>query len=173
MGFIGSMYILFAMRELKLNAALLGGIIAVGGVSSLVGAVVAEPVVRRIGYGPSLVASGLLSSAGALLLGFAHGPMVLAAGFLVASQLCDAGWSVYNISETTIRQSIVPDHMLGRVNSAMHLLFRGVYPAGAFVAGALAQRIGVRATIIAGAVGFLCSNLFLVLEPRVMRVLKN
>lgn len=169
MGFIGSMYILFAMRELKMNAAMLGAIISAGGVSSLLGAIAVRPIVKRLGYGPSLIASALLSSAGAFLLGFAHGSPALAALFLVASQMCDAGWSVYTIGETTIRQSIVPDHLLGRVNSAMHLLFRGIYPAGAFVGGALAGQIGVRATILAGAAGFLCSILFLILEPRIFR----
>ena len=167
MGFIGSMYILFAMRELKLNAALLGAVISVGGVSALVGAVAAEPVIRRIGYGPSLIASAMLAGCGALLLSLAHGPASVSVAFLVASQCCDASWSVFSISDTTIRQSIAPDHVLGRVNSAMLLLFRGMYPAGAFVGGALAEKAGIRATIFAGAVGFIASNLFLIFEPKV------
>ena len=169
MGFVGSMYILFAMRELKLNPALLGGIIAVGGASSLVGAMIAEPAVKRLGYGRSLIAGAMLASLGAFLTAIAHGPVWACAGFLVASQMSDAGWSIYSISETTVRQSIVPDRVLGRVNAAMHLLFRGIYPAGAFVGGALAGRIGVRNTILAGAMGFFCSNLVLLpllREPR-------
>jgi predicted MFS family arabinose efflux permease len=165
MGFIGSMYILFAMRELKISPALLGAIIAVGGASSLLGALVAEPLVKRIGYGPSLIGAAGLTGAGALLLPLAHGPVIVCAMFMVASQMTDAGWTVYSISEIAIRQSIVPDRLLGRVNSAMQLLFRGIYPAGAFVGGAVAQRIGVRNTMLAGAVGILCSNLFLVFSP--------
>jgi Na+/melibiose symporter-like transporter len=171
MGFIGSMYILFAMRELKINPALLGAIIAVGGASSLLGALVAEPLVKRIGYGPSLVGATALTGAGALLLPLAHGPVIVCAMFMVASQMTDAGWTVYSISEIAIRQSIVPDRLLGRVNSAMQLLFRGIYPAGAFVGGAVAQRIGVRNTMLAGAVGILCSNLFLVFSP--VRTMKS
>ncbi|MBZ5606512.1 MAG: MFS transporter [Acidobacteriia bacterium] len=165
MGFIGSLYILFAMRELKMNAALLGAIIAVGGASNLLGALIAERVVHRFGYGLSLIGAAAVSSAGAILLGFAHGPLAWCAAFLVASQLCDLGWTVFSIAETTIRQSIVPDRLLGRVNSAMQLLFRGVYPAGALVGGALAGRIGVRGTILTGALGYLCANLFLVFSP--------
>ncbi|HWZ33127.1 MAG TPA: MFS transporter [Bryobacteraceae bacterium] len=171
MGFIGSMYILFAMRELKINPALLGAIIAVGGASSLLGALVAEPLVKRIGYGPSLIGAAALTGAGALLVPLAHGPVIVCAMFMVASQMTDAGWTVYSISEIAIRQSIVPDRLLGRVNSAMQLLFRGIYPAGAFVGGAVAQRIGVRNTMLAGAVGILCSNLFLVLSP--VRTMKS
>jgi len=107
-----------------------------------------------------------LSFCGALLLPLAHGSIFLCAAFLTASQLCDMGWVVYNVGETTARQSIVPDRLLGRVNSAMHLLFRGIYPAGAFVAGVVAQYAGVRTTILAGAIGVLCSNGFLFFIPR-------
>jgi hypothetical protein len=45
------------------------------------------------------------------------------------------------------------------VNSAMHLLFRGILPLGAFAGGALAQRIGVRGAVAVGAGGFLVSCL--------------
>lgn len=162
MGFIGSLYVLFAMRELKLNAALLGAIIAVGGASNLLGALIAERAIARFGYGTSILAAGAISSAGALALSTAHGPVALCAIFLVLSQMCDIGWTIYNIAAVTIRQSIVPDRLLGRVNSAMQLLFRGVYPAGALVGGALASQIGIRKTILAGAIGFLCSHVFLV-----------
>jgi predicted MFS family arabinose efflux permease len=165
MGFIGSLYIVFAMRDLKMTPALLGVIIAVGGASSLLGALITEPLVKRFGYGRILIGAALFTGAGALLMPLAHGSMAMCALFLVGSQVTDAGWTAYSISELAIRQSIVPDRLLGRVNSAMQLLFRGIYPAGAFVGGALAQRIGVRNTILAGAVGVLCSNLFLFFSP--------
>jgi MFS family permease len=55
--------------------------------------------------------------------------------------------------------------MLGRVNSAIHLLFQGVFPAGALAAGALAGAIGVRYTMALGGAGFLLSTLFLIFSP--------
>jgi predicted MFS family arabinose efflux permease len=165
MGFIGSLYILFAMRDLKLSPALLGGIIAVGGVSNLIGAAIAERLIARAGYGPSLIGASLLTAFASLLVPLAHGPVMVCAVFLTLAQAGDAGWAIQSIGETTLRQSITPDRLLGRVNSAMHLLYRGIYPAGAFVGGALAQSIGVRNTIFAGALGFLCSNAFLIFSP--------
>ena len=48
-------------------------------------------------------------------------------------------------------QSITPDHLLGRVSSAIHLLFQGAVPLGAVAGGALAEVIGIRATMFAGA----------------------
>ena len=62
--------------------------------------------------------------------------------------------------------------VLGRVNSAMHLMFRGVLPAGALVGGAVATSIGLRPTMAIGALGILLASLFLVFSPiRRMRVL--
>jgi len=44
----------------------------------------------------------------------------------------------------------------------MHLLFRGIYPAGGLAGGALAQAIGVRNTMLIGAAGILCSIVLLI-----------
>ena len=73
-------------------------------------------------------------------------------------------WAIWpgrftSINELSLRQSIAPNHLLGRINSAMHLMFRGVLPVGAFAGGALAELIGVRSAMFVGAVGFLLSNL--------------
>jgi len=165
MGIIGSLYVLFAMRELKMSPAVLGAVISVGGGSALLGAAVAERVIKRFGYGASLIGSALLTSVAAMMVPFAHGPIWLCAFFLTLSQLGDAGWMVYSISETTIRQSITPDRLLGRVNSAMQLLFRGVYPAGAFLGGALATQFGIRNALFVGVLGFMCSNAFMIFSP--------
>jgi predicted MFS family arabinose efflux permease len=165
MGMIGSMYVLFAMRDLKMNPATLGAVISVGGVSALLSAGLGEKTIRAVGYGPSLIFASILTGIAALLIPLAHGPMWLIIAFLTGSQLGDAGWVVYGISETTIRQTIVPDRVLGRVNSAMHLLFRGMYPVGAFVGGAVAQRAGARYTILAGVIGYLLTTIFLIASP--------
>ena len=55
---------------------------------------------------------------------------------LAVAQLGDLGWPVDSITERTLRQKIVPNHLLGRVNSAMHLLFHGLIPLGALAGGA-------------------------------------
>ena len=73
--------------------------------------------------------------------------------------------SLTNVCDLSLRQTLAPDGFLGRVNSAMHLMFRGVLPAGALAGGALADSIGVRNTMLLGGVGFLLSTLFLVFSP--------
>jgi predicted MFS family arabinose efflux permease len=164
-GFGGSLYILFAVRELGLGAALLGVVIAVGGVSGLFGALIAERLVRRFGIGPTLIGAALLPAVAALLPPLAHGPVWLCAAILAMAQLGDMAWTIYGINELTLRQAIAPSHVLGRVNSAAHLTFRGVLPAGALLGGALAEAIGLRAAMFVGAGGFLFSTLWLICSP--------
>ena len=165
MGFYAGLYVLFAIRDLGLQPGLLGLTIAAGGAGAMGGAFLAERSARAIGVGPSLIAAALVTGIAAALVPMAHGPVPLAVAFLTIAQLGDASFSVYNINELTLRQTITPDRLLGRVNSVMNLLFRGVYPIGALIGGALAGAIGVRPTLAIGAGGLVLSTLWLVVSP--------
>ncbi len=160
-GFIGCLYIVFAIRELHLRPALLSMVIAVGGVSNLFGALVSERLVQRFGIGRTLLGAALTAGAAVLLPPLAHGSPAQCAAVLIIAQLFDLSWPIYQINELTLRQSVTPSRLLGRVNSAMYLLFYGVMPLGALAGGAIAQTAGMRATMMAGAVGFLLSCLWL------------
>jgi predicted MFS family arabinose efflux permease len=165
LGFPGSLYFLFAVRELGLSPALLGAVIAAGGAGSLAGAVVAEWLGRRFGTGCMLIGSALAIGSASLLVPLAHGSVAACSAFLAAAQLGDVAWPVYTIHETSLRQAVTPDRLLGRVNSAMHLLFWGVLPLGALAGGALAEAVGMRGALFIGALGVLLSSLWLVFSP--------
>jgi Na+/melibiose symporter-like transporter len=165
MGFFSSLYMIFAIKDLGLSAALLGTIISVGGATSLCGALVVERLVRRFGYGRTLIVSAAMPGIAVLVLPFARGSVPVCATFLGVSQLFDIAWPVYNISEMSLRQAIAPNQLLGRVNASMDLLFRGILPLGALSGGAMAQLIGTRTTMLAAAIGFLLSTLWLVFSP--------
>ncbi|MEO8371514.1 MAG: MFS transporter [Candidatus Solibacter sp.] len=160
LGFIGGLYFLFAIRDLHLTAISLGIVVSVGGASSLLGALVAERVQLRFGVGRALIGAAWLTAASMVLVPLARGPVVVSAAFLIASQLGDMAWPVYMITETSLMQSITPDHLLGRVSSAVHLLFQGAVPLGAVAGGALAEVIGIRATMFAGSFFYLLVTLW-------------
>ena len=84
---------------------------------------------------------------------------------LSLAQVFDIAFPIYSINELSLRQAITPDELLGRVNSAMHMLFHGVLPIGALAGGVLAEAIGIRTTLIVGSIGFLLSTLWLVFSP--------
>ena len=165
LGFGSSLYILFAVRELGLNAVLLGAVIAVGGCSGVFGALTAERLVRHLGFGWTLIGAALLAGVASLLPPLARGPVARCAAILAVAQLGDMAWSIYSINELTLRQAVAPSHVLGRVNSAAHMTFQGVLPAGALLGGALGQAIGLRPAMFVGAGGFLLSTLWLICSP--------
>jgi predicted MFS family arabinose efflux permease len=170
-GLVGGLYMIFAVRELRLTAVAIGVIISVGGGSSLLGAFLAQRLTRRFGIGRTLIAASFATGASTLVLPFVRGPMPVTIAFLSVLQLFDAAWPIYNINHVSLRQAITPNHQLGRVNSAMHLLFTGMLPIGAFAGGAIAEAIGIRPTMFIGALGFLLSTLWLIFSP--LRTLRN
>jgi len=164
LGFIGGLYFLFA-RELHITAVWLGLIVSVGGVSSLLGALLAQPLLRCWGPGRTLIGAAWMTVVSMLLVPLAHGSVALCSAFLIASQLGDMAWPVYSINETSLRQAITPTHLLGRVSSASHLLFHGGITLGALAGGAIAQSIGIRQAMLIGAFGYLLSTLWLTFSP--------
>jgi hypothetical protein len=74
-------------------------------------------------------------------------------------------WTISNINEVSLRQAVAPAAVLGRVNSAMLMLFRGLLPAGALAGGILAQHAGMRISMLTGALGIPLSVLWMVFSP--------
>ena len=73
---------------------------------------------------------------------------------------------VYNIAQVSYRQAICPPRLQGRMNSVMRFMVWGTIPIGTITGGALATWIGLRETIVIGAVGGGLSFLWLLLSPQ-------
>lgn len=59
----------------------------------------------------------------------------------------------------------MPDRLLGRVNASFWMIVRGTVPLGALLGGLLGTQLGLRTTLLVGAVGALCSGCFLLRSP--------
>ena len=165
-GAMGTLYVLFAIRDLALPPAALGLAISAGGAGSMIGATFGPRIGRALGLGHTFIVSIVVVICSQTLIVLAHGPVSLALVFLVAQQLMgDMAFTTFNIHEIALRQSLAPGTVLGRINAAMQLLTRGIYPLGALVAGMLAQNIGVRATLAVSVCGVALSLLWLILSP--------
>lgn len=163
--FIGVLYGLYAIRTLNISPAALGFTVAAGGVGSLLGALFAQRVERRFGIGTTLIGALLLGWCAALLIPLAAAFPKLALPLLVIAQLGDTLDTIYFINAISLRQSITPGHVLGRVNASMELLAGGVGPLGALVGGALAGLIEVQATLYVAAIGGALSVAWLLMSP--------
>jgi MFS family permease len=153
LGVLGTVYSLYALRELGFAPGLLGLVFAVGGLSSLSAAVLAGRVTRPLGAGPTMVGGLLLASIGTLFLPLARGAGLVALVLLIAQQLVgDGGATIYEINQASLRQAIAPPALLGRINAATRLAVLGGTLLGTVVGGVLGQAIGIRPTLIVAAV---------------------
>lgn len=155
------LYVLYAIQELRIQPAVLGFIIALGGLSSFFGAALAERVGRRFRTGHILIAANLLSGVAALIIPLGAGPLYGALALALAQIIGDISFPMFSIHELTLRQTISDEKMIGRVNAAMNMLFKGLWPLGALAAGYLATAIGIRATFALASAGVLSGGVIL------------
>jgi MFS family permease len=164
-GMFGAAFGLYVIRVLDFEPGVLGMIYAIGGVSSLVGAIFAARAARRLGIGPAMIAGLTVIGASMLLVPLAPEGVLIAAAFLVAQQLGDGGFVVYSINEVTLRQTIVPDRLLGRVNSGFEICAHGVLLIGILAGGALGETLGLRSTLAIASGGMLLAAVWLATSP--------
>jgi MFS family permease len=166
-GVFGATYLLFAVDELGLGPAPIGLIAGVGGASSFVGAVVAGRATRRFGIGPVAIAAMVLAAAGNLLIPLAPaGAPVIAALCLIGQQLVgDSAVTVYDVTETSVRQARVDDRQLGRVASTFQVGSGLVQLLATIATGLLAELIGLRGVFFLAPIGALVGALALWRSP--------
>jgi MFS family permease len=161
-----SILLVFAVRVLDLSPGLIGVMFSIGAAGSLVAAVTAMRLSRTFGIGPTTIVTAALFGPAMLLVALAP-PGNEAIPFLVAAQLL-FGFSVvvYNIVQVSYRQAICPPRLQGRMNSVMRFMVWGTIPLGALLGGALATWIGLRETILIGAIGSGLAFLWIVFSPQ-------
>jgi MFS family permease len=165
-GIYDALVVLYMVRNLGFSPGVLGTIWALGGISSLVGAVTTERATRRFGIGPAMIAAGLLSSVAMFFIPLAQGATLAAALLLILQQITgDGAATIYQINMVSLRQSITPERVLGRVNASTEFLGLGAMLAGSLLGGLLGEPMGVRNLLFLGAAGTLLSTLWLVLSP--------
>jgi MFS family permease len=143
--------VLLATQTLHVSTRGYGLLLAASAVGSVVGGLVNPVLTRRLGLLPSLIVPALIDAAAFVGIGLAPDAVVVAA--LLAIQ----GFSVtmWNVVTVSLRQRIVPGHLLGRVNSVYRMLGWGLMPLGALAGGFVAHAAGLRVPYIVA--GLLCA----------------
>ena len=151
--------VLLATQTLHVGTRGYGLLLAVTAVGSVAGGLVSPAVTRRLGMLPSLIIAGAVDAAVFVGLGLAPDPAV--AALMLAGQ----GFSVtmWNVVTVSLRQQVVPAHLLGRVNSVYRMLGWGLMPVGALAGGFIAHAAGLRAPYIVA--GLLCGLSLLAAVP--------
>ncbi|MET8038380.1 MFS transporter [Streptomyces sp. NPDC005345] len=158
--------VLFASRDLALTAGAIGMAFGIGATGSLLGAVIAPKISRRIGVGRSIVVGSVLFPAPIAIAAAAGGPLWARAGALtVAEFLSGVGVMLFDVNLNSLQADVIPDRMRSRVAGAYTTINYGLRPVGAVLGGLLATLIGLRATLLIGAVGAALSLLWLLPSP--------
>ena len=151
-GIFSATWYLFAIDDLGLDAAAIGVIAAVGGLSSLFAALLTSRATRRFGIGPVVVVSIFFA-----VVGFAFVPLApagapfLGMAFLIGQQLVtDPAMTAFDITDTSIRQSIVHDRQLGRVNATVTVAGLLAQLIATLGGGVIAVEIGLRNSLFIG-----------------------
>jgi len=164
--FFAALYSFYVIRELGLSVVVLGVLISAGGIGALAGAALAGPITRRFGLGRTITWTRVIGSLIGLLTPLAGGSPLLAAAMLLANQIFgDALGMIYEIDEMTLRQTLIPNHLLGRANASAGFLAQGVAPIGALVAGVIAAGTSARFALWIATLGFLVIAVWTILTP--------
>lgn len=130
--------------------------IAIGGFAA---SFVAERIELALGPSRALVLSLLTGAAFAGIPAVTANPYVIGSVFFLGG----AGVMVWNVVVVSLRQRIVPDHLLGRATSGHRLVAWGTKPLGAVAAGLFAEVFGLR-PVFAGAAAVILA--LVLLTPR-------
>jgi predicted MFS family arabinose efflux permease len=160
---IQAIYVPYAIHRLQLSAAGVGLTLAAFGAGMVVGAISAARIMQRLPLG-AVIAIGPVSGfiAALVMVATIVAPYAWLAGF--SFFLMGAGPIVWVVSTTTLRQTVTPPDLLGRV-SAINTLAYGARPVGAGLGALIGGYLGAEACLIVAAVGFLAQAAVILLSP--------
>lgn len=126
-----STLVLFAQEVLKTTPIEFAILTMGGAVGGILGATTAPRISRRLGSGPSLWLALIAGAVLPLIIGATSSWPVVFVVFLVMTMV----GIVWNVITVSLRQSIIPDHLLGRVNSVYRFFAWGMMPVGTALGG--------------------------------------
>ncbi|MGV9324250.1 MFS transporter [Streptosporangium sandarakinum] len=138
---------LFARERLGVGALGFGLLLTAEATGGLLGAGIASFLGRRLGTGTALTCTAAIE--GLAILGLASAPNPYVAGLALA--VCGAGMGATMVLGPSLRQAIVPAHLMGRVASTSRMLAMCAAPFGAFLGGWLATAYDLRTPLYAAA----------------------
>ncbi|MGN8245375.1 MFS transporter [Cellulomonas soli] len=144
--------VFYLVRGVGLPEAALGLVTAGMAIGGVLGATVSPRMVARVGRRGAMLSAAVLAGISFALLGAVPGVLggvvgMVAAAVLVAAAAGSA--AAWNVQSATVRQRIVPGHLLGRVQGAGRTLVVGL-TSMAMLAGGAVSRWDLRAPLIIG-----------------------
>ena len=155
--------VLFAKQRFAVSDSELGLLFAADGAGVVLLSLAAGPLRSRFSFGN--VALGALMLSGLMTVALAYAPTYLLA--VVLSAVSTGLGILFNINTGSLRQAIVPNHLLGRIITIAMVLGFSASPLGATIGGFIVERTGDVQTVYAaiGALVFGIALYFRLFSP--------
>ena len=160
-----AVFVPYAVRRLGLTATGVGTTLAMYGVGMVVGALLATRVMKRLAFGTVIglgPVTGFVAAAVMALTTIVHTPWLAGLSFF----LLGVGPILWVISTTTLRQSVTPPRLLGRV-SAINILSYGARPLGSAIGAIVGGLYGAETCLYLAVAIFAAQALVILMSPAV------
>jgi predicted MFS family arabinose efflux permease len=160
-----AVFVPYAVRHLSLSATGVGTTLAVYGVGMVVGALLATRVMRRLAFGTVIGLGPVTGFVAAVVMAtttIVPTPLLAASSFF----LLGVGPILWVISTTTLRQSVTPPRLLGRV-SAINILSYGARPLGSAIGAVIGGLYSAEACLYIAVAIFGAQALVILMSPAV------
>jgi predicted MFS family arabinose efflux permease len=160
-----AVFVPYAVRRLGLSASGVGATLSMYGVGMVIGALLATRVMKRLAFGTVIALGPVIGFIAALVMAlttFIPSPVLAGLSFF----LLGVGPILWVISTATLRQSVTPPSLLGRV-SAINILSYGARPIGTGLAALVGGLYGAEMCLYLSAAIFGWQALLIVTSPAV------
>lgn len=146
-------YVPYAIHDLGLDASGVGVTLALYGVGMILGALLAPRVVRALPFGQAILLGPYFSVLAAVTMALT---LFWPQGWLAALSyfFFGAGPIIWTITSTTLRQTVTPRAMIGRVTSINIVVSTGARPLGAALGGVVGVSFPVSVSLWCVVLGF-------------------
>jgi predicted MFS family arabinose efflux permease len=146
-------YVPYAIRTLGMSAGIVGMTLAAYGAGMIVGSLLAQRVLTAVSFGKAVMIGPIFSVfASAAMLLTIWIPSAFLAGF--SFFLFGVGPILWTITSTTLRQTVTPGAMLGRVSAIFLTVNAGARPLGAALGGVIGAQWGEAPCLALSLLGF-------------------
>lgn len=143
-----TMMVFHLTGTISLSSEKVGLLISIGGIGAICGALITTKVRESFTYRSILFFASLIGGLSIVLFGLSTSYIWL----IILNAVGTLASSMMNPCIVTIRQSLTPDHLLGRVQATSRFMTWISMPVAAFLAGILSNNIGTNLTIILGGI---------------------
>ena len=165
-----SAYVPHALTRLHLSASDVGITLGIYGVGMMTGALCAARIMRRLPFGVVIAIGPVAGLIGSMLIALTiWTPSITLAG--LGFFLLGVGPILWVISTTTLRQTVTPAALLGRV-SAINIVAYGARPLGAAIGTVIGGIYSAQACLIVAALAF-AAQAVVILLSRVPRLVEQ